>query len=71
MMENTESPGKRLKKKNATHAAVAFEEVESEEVNPIAEAIWFSVRRRKVWIESDRSWKSREESGRILKNAAR
>lgn len=65
-MENTESPGKRLKKKNATHAAVAFEEVESEEVNPIAEAIWLMVRRKKVWIERERSWNNREERGRIL-----
>jgi hypothetical protein len=31
-------PGNKLKKKNATHAAVAFEEVVRDEVNPIAEA---------------------------------
>lgn len=65
MIENTDRPGNKLKKKNAIQAAVAFEEVERDEVNPIAEAIWLSVRRKKVWIESETSWNSLEERGRI------
>lgn len=55
-----------MKKKNATHAAVAFEEVERDEVNPIADARWLSVKREKVWIDSETSWNSFEAGVRGL-----
>ena len=45
-----------MKKKKATQAAVAFEEVDKDALNPIAEARWFNVTSENVWTDNEASW---------------